>query len=34
MAENASRDLFSLRYPDHPWSKGLMNVVEAVLAAT
>lgn len=33
MAENASKDLFSLRYPDHPWSKGLMNVVEYVLAA-
>lgn len=33
LADNASRDLFSLRYPEHPWSKGLMDVVKAVLAA-
>ena len=33
MAENASRDLFSLRYPEHEWSKSLMGVVDFVLAA-
>lgn len=33
MAENASRDLFSLRYPDHEWSKALRNIVPYVLSA-
>lgn len=33
MAENASKDLFSLRYPDHEWSKSLRGVVDFVLAA-
>jgi MinD-like ATPase involved in chromosome partitioning or flagellar assembly len=33
MAENASKDLFSLRYPDHEWSKALMNVVPFILNA-
>jgi septum site-determining protein MinD len=32
LAENASSDLFSLRFPDHDWSKGLRGVVEAILA--
>jgi MinD-like ATPase involved in chromosome partitioning or flagellar assembly len=32
VADNASADLFSLRYPDHPWSKALRNVADAVLA--
>ena len=32
MAENASSDLFSLRYPDHEWSKALVGVAEAILA--
>jgi MinD-like ATPase involved in chromosome partitioning or flagellar assembly len=32
VAENASRDLFSLRYPDHEWSKNLRVVADAVLA--
>ena len=32
MAENASRDLFSLRFPDHEWSKELRKVAAAVLA--
>lgn len=32
MAENASSDLFSLRYPDHEWSKGLRGVAQAILA--
>jgi len=33
MAENASKDLFSLRYPDHEWSKSLRGVVAFVLGA-
>jgi MinD-like ATPase involved in chromosome partitioning or flagellar assembly len=33
MAENASKDLFSLRYPDHEWSKALKNVVPYILNA-
>jgi MinD-like ATPase involved in chromosome partitioning or flagellar assembly len=32
LAENASNDLFSLRYPDHEWSKRLREVAEAILA--
>jgi MinD-like ATPase involved in chromosome partitioning or flagellar assembly len=32
LAENASKDLFSLRSPDHDWSKGLRGVADAVLA--
>jgi MinD-like ATPase involved in chromosome partitioning or flagellar assembly len=32
MADNASRDLFSLCQPDHDWSKGLRGVAQAVLA--
>ncbi len=32
MADNASQDLFSLRYPDHEWSRALQSVVEAVLS--
>jgi septum site-determining protein MinD len=32
IADNASRDLFSLCYPDHEWSKGLRGVAEAVLS--
>lgn len=33
MAENASKDLFSLRYPDHEWSKALKNIVPFILNA-
>lgn len=33
IADNASKDLFSLRFPDHEWSKGLRKVTEAVLSA-
>ncbi|MCE7860553.1 MAG: MinD/ParA family protein [Chloroflexi bacterium CFX2] len=33
MAENASRDLFSLSYPDHEWSQALKNVVPYILNA-
>ncbi len=32
VAENASQDIFSLRYPDHAWSQALRGVAEAVLA--
>ncbi len=32
VAENASQDLFSLRYPDHPWSQALRKVADVVLA--
>jgi MinD-like ATPase involved in chromosome partitioning or flagellar assembly len=33
LADNASKDLFSLRYPDHDWSKALRAVVAAIQAA-
>ena len=32
IADNASKDIFSLRYPDHDWSKELVKVAQAVLA--
>jgi hypothetical protein len=32
VAENASRDLFSLRHPDHEWSRALRAVAETVLS--
>lgn len=32
MADNASSDLFSLKFPDHDWSKGLRDVADAILA--
>lgn len=32
IADNASRDLFSLRFPDHDWSRGLKQVADAILA--
>jgi MinD-like ATPase involved in chromosome partitioning or flagellar assembly len=32
LADNASKDLFSLLFPDHPWSKELVKVAKAVLA--
>ncbi len=32
VAENASQDLFSLRYPDHDWSKALRGVADVILA--
>lgn len=31
MADNASKDLFSLRFPDHDWSKELLKVAKAIL---
>ncbi len=31
LADNASKDLFSLRFPDHPWSKELRKVAAAIL---
>lgn len=33
VAENASQDLFSLRYPEHEWSQALKTIVDFVLAA-
>jgi MinD-like ATPase involved in chromosome partitioning or flagellar assembly len=32
LADNASKDLFSLRYPDHDWSKALRGVADVILA--
>ncbi|MCQ3936125.1 MAG: MinD/ParA family protein [Chloroflexi bacterium] len=32
MADNASKDLFSLRFPEHEWSKALTGVVDFVLS--
>ena len=32
LADNGSRDLFSLVRPEHEWSKGLRGVAEAILA--
>jgi MinD-like ATPase involved in chromosome partitioning or flagellar assembly len=32
LADMGSADIFSLRYPDHPWSKALREVADAVLA--
>ena len=34
LADNASQDLFSLRFPDHDWSKALRGVADAILSAT
>ncbi|MBI3159134.1 MAG: MinD/ParA family protein [Chloroflexi bacterium] len=31
MVENASGDIFSLAFPDHPWSKGIRQVVDTIL---
>lgn len=31
LADNASKDLFSLRFPDHPWSKELRKVAASIL---
>ena len=33
MVENGSADLFSLKEPNHPWSKALRNISDMVLAA-
>jgi MinD-like ATPase involved in chromosome partitioning or flagellar assembly len=32
MVENASGDIFSLAFPDHPWSKGLKQMADVILA--
>jgi MinD-like ATPase involved in chromosome partitioning or flagellar assembly len=32
LADNASKDLFSLRYPDHDWSRSLRGVADVILA--
>jgi MinD-like ATPase involved in chromosome partitioning or flagellar assembly len=34
VARMQSADLFSLRYPDHPFSQGIRNIVAAIEAAT
>jgi len=34
LADNASQDLFSLRFPDHEWSKALRGVADAILSAS
>ncbi len=31
LADNASKDIFSLRYPDHEWSKIIRGVAESIL---
>jgi septum site-determining protein MinD len=33
MVDNGSTDLFSLKEPDHPWSRALREIAEMVLAA-
>ncbi len=32
LADNASKDIFSLRYPDHDWSKALRGVADVILS--
>jgi MinD-like ATPase involved in chromosome partitioning or flagellar assembly len=32
MADLASADIFSLRFPDHPWSKALREIAQTVLS--
>ncbi len=32
VADNSSRDLFSLKYPDDKWSQGIKQVAQAILA--
>jgi MinD-like ATPase involved in chromosome partitioning or flagellar assembly len=34
LADNASKDLFSLRHPRHPWSQELRKVTEAILSVS
>jgi MinD-like ATPase involved in chromosome partitioning or flagellar assembly len=34
LADNASRDLFSLSNPQHDWSQGLRKVTEAILSVS
>jgi MinD-like ATPase involved in chromosome partitioning or flagellar assembly len=34
MAEMASRDIFTLRYPDHPWSLAMRDVTQKLLEAS
>ena len=33
LVDLGSSDIFSLRYPDHPWSKGIGDVAQAILNA-
>lgn len=32
IADNASKDIFSLQFPEHPWSRELAKVADAILA--
>jgi len=32
MVDMGSADIFSLRFPDHPWSQALRDVAQAILA--
>jgi len=32
MVDNASADIFSLRYPDHTWSKAMQGIADNILA--
>ncbi len=34
MADMGSADIFSLRFPDHPWSKAIREVAQTILKAT
>jgi hypothetical protein len=33
VASNASNNIFSALYPDHPWSKGVMEVVNDLISS-
>jgi MinD-like ATPase involved in chromosome partitioning or flagellar assembly len=32
MADMGSADIFSLRYPNHPWSLALREIAQTILA--
>lgn len=34
LADNGSKDIFSLRYPGHEWSQELLKVTEAILSVS
>lgn len=34
LADNASKDLFALKYPQHPWSAELSKVTKAILSVS
>jgi hypothetical protein len=33
MVEMQSADIFSLRFPDHPWSVAIKGIAERILAS-